>query len=104
MMATESSMWIFTVLGFAYRYLNFPGKALNYLSQAAYPIYIIHMIFLYLGSYWILPLQISILMKLLLLIAFTAIGCIVLYELLIRRIPFLRPLFGLKKLSGNSRF
>ena len=76
MMATESSMWIFTVLGFAYRYLNFPGKALNYLSQAAYPIYIIHMIFLYLGSYLILPLSISTFAKFVLIILFTGIGCL----------------------------
>jgi glucan biosynthesis protein C len=102
MMAIESSMWIFTVFGFAYKYLNFPGKALNYLSQAAYPIYIIHMIFLFLGSYLILPLQISTFMKLVLLIVFTGIGCFALYELLIRRIPFLRALFGLKKVNGNS--
>lgn len=45
----ESNCWIFSVFAFGYKYLN-PGKVLRYLSQAAYPIYIIHMICLYLAS------------------------------------------------------
>ena len=98
MMAIESCMWIFAVFGFAYKYLNHPSKTLSYLSQGAYPIYIIHMIFLYLGSVLILPLEIPTLVKFILVIAFTFIGCFALYEL-IRRVPFLRPLFGLKKMA-----
>ena len=33
-MAIESNIWIFAVFGFAYKYLNHPSRALNYLSQA----------------------------------------------------------------------
>ena len=62
--ALESNMWIFAVFGFGYRYLNRPGKTLIYLSQAAYPIYILHMIFLYVGSYLIVPLGIPMIVKL----------------------------------------
>lgn len=96
LMAIESCMWIFAVFGFGYKYLNHPSKTLSYLSQGAYPIYIIHMIFLYLGSVLILPLEIPTILKFILVIAFTFIGCFGLYEI-IRRIHFLRPLFGLKK-------
>jgi peptidoglycan/LPS O-acetylase OafA/YrhL len=96
LMATESNFWIFTVFGFGYKYLNRPSKALSYLSQGAYPIYIIHMIFLYLGSFIILPMEISITLKLILISAFTFAGCFAMYDLLIRRVRFLRPLFGLK--------
>ena len=98
MMAIESCMWIFAVFGFGYKYLNHPSKTLSYLSQGAYPIYIIHMIFLYLGSVLILPLEIPTIVKFILVIVFTFIGCFALYEL-IRRVPFLRPLFGLKKMA-----
>lgn len=94
--AIESNIWIFTVFGFAYKYLNRPGKALTYLSQGAYPIYIIHMIFLYLGSYLILPLAIPTIVKFILIIVFTGTGCFVMYELVIRRLGFLRLPFGLK--------
>jgi glucan biosynthesis protein C len=59
-MVIESQCWIIAVFAFGYRYLNRPGKALTYLSQAAYPVYIIHMIFLYLSSAWIFPLEIGV--------------------------------------------
>jgi glucan biosynthesis protein C len=96
LMAVESNIWIFTVFGFGYKYLNHPGKTLSYLSQAAYPVYIIHMIFLYLGSCFIFPLGIPTILKFILTITFTCIGCFAFYDLIIRRVNFLRPLFGLK--------
>jgi hypothetical protein len=92
----ESMCWIFAVLGFGYRYLNKPSKTLSYLSQAVYPVYIIHMIFLYLATSLILPLDLFIELKLILIISLTFIGCFGTYELIIRRIVFIRPLFGLK--------
>ena len=97
LLAVESNMWIFAVFGFAYRYLNRPSKALSYLSQGAYPIYIIHMIFLYLGSFLIIPLGIPTLLKFILIIVFTGTGCFIFYDLIIKRAGFLRPLFGLRK-------
>ncbi len=97
LMAVESNMWIFAVFGFAYKYLNHPSKTLSYLSQAAYPIYIIHMIFLYLGSFLIFPLGIPTLLKFILIVAFTGMGCFAFYDLVIRRAGFLKPLFGLKE-------
>jgi hypothetical protein len=96
--AIESNLWIFAIFGFGYKYLNHPGKALSYLSQAVYPVYILHMIFLYVGSYLIVPLEISALVKLFLVMAFTFIGSFACYELIVRRIAFLRPVFGLKSI------
>ncbi len=93
----ESTMWIFAVLGFAYRYLNRPGRALSYLSQGAYPIYILHMVFLYLGSSLFFPLNLPLTLEFILVVAFTFAGCFASYELAIRRVKFLRPLFGLKQ-------
>jgi glucan biosynthesis protein C len=95
-MAVESNIWIFTVFGFGYKYLNHPGKTLSYVSQAAYPVYIIHMIFLYLGSCFIFSLGIPTILKFVLTITFTCIGCFTFYDLIIKRVKFLRPLFGLK--------
>lgn len=96
LMAIESNIWIFAIFGFAYKYLNKPSKALHYLGQAAYPIYILHMVFMFWGSVLILPLNLPASIKFLLLVAFTTIACFILYEFAIRRIAFLRPLFGLK--------
>lgn len=94
--AIESNYWIFAAFGFANRYLNRPSKTLHYLSQGAYPVYIVHMIFLYLASFVIFPLDIPPLVKFLLIVIITCAGCIVSYDVIIRKIGFIRPLFGLK--------
>lgn len=91
----ESNCWIFSIFGFFYQYLNKPSKSLSYLSKAAYPVYIIHMIVLYLAAKLVLPFQLPALIAFILITIITFIGCYLLYEFLIRRIPFLRPLFGL---------
>ena len=100
--AIESNFWIFSVFAFGYRYLNFPNKSLRYLSQAAYPVYIVHMIFLYLGSMLIFPWDIAVELQFVLVLAFTFIGCFGVYEFLIRRVNFIRPLFGLKLKPDTS--
>ena len=102
LMAIESNMWIFAVFGFAYKYLNHPSKILSYLSQGAYPIYIIHMIFLYLGSSLIMPLGIPTILKFIFIVVFTGIGCFTMYDLIIKRARFLRPLFGLKRIDKSA--
>ena len=94
--AIESNSWIFGVFGLGYKYLNKPSNTLNYLSQAAYPVYIIHMFVLYTGALFILPLKIPILLKFIVIVVFTGLGCYLIYEVVLRRIGFLRPLFGLK--------
>jgi glucan biosynthesis protein C len=102
-LAMESNFWILSVFAFGYRYLNHSNKVLSYLSQAAYPVYIVHMIFLYLGSLLIFPLKIAVEHQFLLVLAFTFTGCFAMYEFLIRRVNFVRPFFGLKmKSSGSS--
>ncbi len=97
--AIESVLWVFTAFGFAYKYLNRPSNTLSYLSQAAYPVYIVHMIFLYLASLLVFPLDISTISKLIFTILITYTGSFGLYQLVIRKINFIRPLFGLKTLN-----
>ena len=96
LMAIESNCWIFGFFGLGYQYLNKPSSALSYLSQAAYPVYIIHMFALYAGSLIILPMQLPPVAKFVAVTAFTFATCFIIYEFIIRRIGFMRPLFGLK--------
>ena len=96
LIAAESCSWIFGVLGTGYRYLNRPGRTLAYLNSAAYPVYILHMIFLYLGSMVIFPLPLPSWLEFILVVLFTFAGCFAFYELVVRRIWFIRPLFGLR--------
>lgn len=102
--AIESNMWIFALFGFAYKHLNYPGKILSYLSQAAYPIYIIHMVFLYLASYIIIPYNLSVAMKFIFIVIFTFAGSFLTYDIIIKRIFFLRPLFGLRGNGHQTAF
>jgi hypothetical protein len=101
--AIESNCWIFGVFGLGYKYLNRPSKTLSYLSKAAYPVYIIHMFVLYAGAILILPLEIPVFLKFIAVTAFTGIFCYLIYEFILRRVIFLRPLFGLKLYTDDIR-
>ncbi len=92
----ESNCWIFGLFGFSYKYLNKPSALLRYLSQAAYPVYIIHMFVLFAGALIILPLEIQPFIKFIGITVFTFVVCYLIYKFLLKRISFLRPLFGLK--------
>lgn len=101
-LVAESHAWIFTCFAFGYKYLNRPGKTLTYLSEAAYPVYILHMIFLYAGSILIFPLAMPVQLKFVLVLLLTTAGCFGAYEV-IKRIKILRPLFGLKWKEAQDR-
>lgn len=96
LMATETCFWIFTVFAFSYKHLNKPSKPLNYLSQAAYPVYILHMAFLYWASFLIFPLSLAVELKFVLVVIFTFVGCFSTLEI-IKRFTFLRFVFGIKQ-------
>lgn len=104
LVAIESNFWIFTVLAFGFRYLNHSSRALTFLSQAAYPIYILHMIFLSIGSIVAFQLDIPSYLQFLIILTVTIIGCFACYEFLIRRCNILRLLFGLKKYDWLSHY
>jgi glucan biosynthesis protein C len=96
LLAVESNCWIFSVLAFACKYLNKGSRPLTYLKEAAYPVYILHMAFLFLGCWLLFPLKIGAVIKFILLLFFTIVTSLIFYEFIIKRINILRPLFGLK--------
>lgn len=98
----ESQCWILSVLAFGSMYLNHGGKWLSYLSQATYPVYIMHMIFMFIASMLIFPLELAVEFKFVFVLLFTVVGCLVFYEFVIRRINWLRPLFGVKRLAKDE--
>lgn len=100
LLVAESQCWIISVFAFGYKYLNHGGKALTYLSKAAYPVYILHMIFLYLASRWIFPISMDVRIKFVLVLFITVGGCMISYEI-IRRVKWIRPLFGLAFTDGK---
>lgn len=95
LIVAESQAWIFSVLAIGHKYLNRTGKVLQYLSPAAYPVYILHMFFLYLGSAIVFPLAVPVQLQFVLVLLFTIGGCLLSFEL-IKRVKLLRILFGMK--------
>lgn len=93
----ETCVWVVALLALAYRYLNRDSKVLIYLREAVLPLYILHMLFLFIGSWWVLNLSLPVPLKYFILLFFTAFSSWCVYEYLIRRIGILRLLFGLGK-------
>ncbi|MEM7552202.1 MAG: acyltransferase [Bacteroidota bacterium] len=93
LMSIETLVWIYAILGVGYSYLQVSS---SYLSEAAYPVYIVHWVFIHLAGMWLFPLTISPWIKLIGIILVTFVGSMTFYHYVIRDINFIRPLFGLK--------
>ncbi len=98
LVSCESMCWMLAILGYGSLYLNKPSARLAYFSKAVYPVYIIHMPVQHALSYYLLPLQMPPVFKLILLLAGTFGVSLLLYEYLLKRLKWVRPLFGMKGL------
>ena len=91
-------MWlaIATILGHGHRYLNRPWPWLRWANESVYPWYVLHQTLIIVGVTVLAPLALGPVLEPALLVALTILGCWLLTDGLIRRIDWLRPLFGLK--------
>jgi len=96
----ESMCWMLAAIGFGTRYLNKPSRALGYLNKAVYPVYIVHMPVQLAIAYSLFPTGFSAYSKLGLLMAGTFGVSFFLYEFVLRRIKWIRPLFGIKLMEA----
>ncbi|MFZ5945812.1 MAG: acyltransferase family protein [Bacillota bacterium] len=87
---------IIVLLGYGKRFLTFGNNWLNYMNRAAFPVYILHQTVLLIIGFLILPFDISIGFKFLLITLLSFISCFGIYELLIRRNSVASWLFGVK--------
>jgi len=71
-------------------------KYLNYLNTAIYPFYILHQAVIVASGYYVLQLNISIGLKLILLILISISTIWLLYHFIIRKTIVTRILFGMK--------
>lgn len=88
-------VWLLGILGLGHRLLNRGGKVLNYLSEAAYPFYILHFLFLTAVTYFVVQIQAVILVKYLLIVVLTFGVTFLVYEGA-QRVQLLRFLMGMK--------
>jgi len=83
------------VLGFARRHLTADGPVRRYLTDAIFPYYIVHQTAIIVIAHMLLGSGLSAGSEATIVIAGTALTCVVTYEV-VRRIGWLRPLFGLR--------
>lgn len=83
------------LISFAMKYFNKRSKFLDYFNKASYPIYIFHQSILVAVAYYTLLYVNGLLLQLGIIMATSFIGTLFLYEI-IKRIPYVRFLFGIK--------
>jgi hypothetical protein len=94
--ALESMSWILAIVAFGSAFLNRPSKALDYLRPAAYPVYIVHLPIQFSICPFLLPQPMSAYGKLGVLLVGTFALSLLLYEVFLKRLRWIRPLFGIK--------
>jgi len=92
---------ILSLVGLARIYLTGDGPVRRYLTEAIFPYYILHQTITVVAGYALSGLGLGVWVEFVLLVAVTAGGCAVGFEI-IRRIPFLRPVMGLKLTEKQS--
>lgn len=88
--------------GFSAAYLNRDSPLRSRLTEAVFPVYILHQTVIIVGSQLLLPMRLSPAVEAPILILLTFVLGYAGYEL-VRRINFLRPWFGLKAVNDEVR-
>lgn len=90
---------ILAVCGFGHRHLDFDSARRRYLTEAVFPVYILHQTLIVSMAHWLKPVNLApgveaaVLIVLTFGISFAAFG-------IVRRVAVLRPLFGLGEVDG----
>jgi surface polysaccharide O-acyltransferase-like enzyme len=85
---------ILTVCGFGHRHLNFDSAKRRYLTEAVFPVYILHQTLIVVMAHWMKPINLAPGIEAVFLIVLTFTISFGVFEL-VRRVGVLRPLFGL---------
>jgi len=104
--AYGATQWlvIATLLGYASRYLRSANTPLlTYLTNAVFPCYLAHQTILVIAVWLIAPYRLPAGLEAAILIGVTLGGSLLVYEV-VRRIPLLRPIWGLKPADTPARF
>ena len=85
---------IIAVCGFAHRHLQFDSAGRRYLTQAVFPLYILHQTIIVVLAHALKPAHIPPPIEAMILVVLTFSLAFGIFEI-VRRVPLLRPLFGL---------
>lgn len=85
---------IVAACGFAQRHLDRDGPARRYLTEAVFPVYILHQTLIVVLAHALKPLHREPVLEAMLLVVLVTVASFAGFEI-VRRVPLLRPLFGL---------
>ncbi|MBV7537708.1 acyltransferase family protein [Duganella sp. sic0402] len=92
---------ILTVCGFGRRHLNFDSAKRRYLTEAVFPVYILHQTLIVTMAHWLKPVKLAPTIEGVFLVVLTFGISFGVFEAA-RRIAVLRPLFGLGPLTSQT--
>lgn len=87
---------IITLLGLGQSTLNFHNRLSVYLTQASFPVYILHMPILVVVGFFVLKLPVGVAGQFLLIVLLSFIATFLIYEI-VKRVPVLRFFLGIRK-------
>jgi glucans biosynthesis protein C len=93
---------ILAVCGFGHRHLQFDSAKRRYLTEAVFPVYILHQTLIIVFSQLIKPAHHGPVLEAALLVVMTLATSFAVFEA-VRRVPLLRPLFGLGRKTKVAR-
>ena len=90
--------WCFVVasLGLARRFLSFGNASLHYLSEAAFPVYILHQAAIVVPGYFVVRLPLGVAAKFAMLLTVSICLTFAIYHFVVRRLGIARFLFGMR--------
>lgn len=88
-------MGIITLLGIGQSKLNFHNRISDYFTPASFPVYILHMPVLVVAGFFVLKMPVDVAGQFSLIVLISFIATFLIYEM-VKRVPVLRFLFGMK--------
>lgn len=93
--------WLLTMIGFGHRFLNRTSPALRYLSEAAFPVYLLHLPANTVIGWFVVQMDADPVVKYVIINLGTFALTFAVYEV-IRRVGFLRFAFGMKPRASSA--
>lgn len=93
---------LLAIFGWGHHLLNRPFRWIPYATEAVFSWYILHQTITVVAGYQLAKFSLGPVIEPALVLAITVVGCVVLHDLVIRRVTCLRPLFGMK-FAGAGR-
>lgn len=93
------AIWLCMIgfLGFGRRYLNRGGRFIIYASEAALPVYILHLPVLGMIGFYVIQFDLPIVIEYIAILILSLMVSVLLYEILVKRFNIVRFFFGLKR-------